>query len=241
MHHRTLVARVPNDGDELAYAARSAWAISSVSRAPAAATGSGARGSSPRQRTSRPVAVCPPVAIGEPLYAIAVFQHQVRVALDSTSLRREAISAAVGGVVSKCRSRAGRVGVDGGNGVDVGVGTRADFDHVALQGYNGRLFRVSLAGWSVACLNLESVDKSVGHPKDKSWSSFGSPVVVLKARAFFNIVVADKRTRRDGRFIERIGFTTPSPPKAKKVAHCPGPPDLLEERRLPRRLPRLSA
>jgi small subunit ribosomal protein S16 len=31
-----------------------------------------------------------------------------------------------------------------------------------------------------------------------------------KARPFFNIVVADKRERRDGRFIERIGFYNPS-------------------------------
>jgi len=30
-----------------------------------------------------------------------------------------------------------------------------------------------------------------------------------KARPFFNIVVADKRTRRDGAFIERIGFYNP--------------------------------
>ena len=30
-----------------------------------------------------------------------------------------------------------------------------------------------------------------------------------KARPFFNIVVADKRIRRDGRFIERIGFYNP--------------------------------
>ena len=30
-----------------------------------------------------------------------------------------------------------------------------------------------------------------------------------KARPFFNIVVADKRTRRDGRFIERMGFYNP--------------------------------
>jgi small subunit ribosomal protein S16 len=30
-----------------------------------------------------------------------------------------------------------------------------------------------------------------------------------KARPFFNIVVADKRSRRDGRFIERIGFYNP--------------------------------
>jgi small subunit ribosomal protein S16 len=30
-----------------------------------------------------------------------------------------------------------------------------------------------------------------------------------KARPFFNIVVADKRTRRDGSFIERLGFYNP--------------------------------
>ncbi len=30
-----------------------------------------------------------------------------------------------------------------------------------------------------------------------------------KARPFFNIVVADKRVRREGRFIERIGFYNP--------------------------------
>ena len=30
-----------------------------------------------------------------------------------------------------------------------------------------------------------------------------------KARPLFNIVVADKRVRRDGRFIERIGFYNP--------------------------------
>ena len=30
-----------------------------------------------------------------------------------------------------------------------------------------------------------------------------------KARPFFNIVVADKRVRRYGRFIERIGFYNP--------------------------------
>jgi len=31
-----------------------------------------------------------------------------------------------------------------------------------------------------------------------------------KARPFYNIVVADKRARRDGRFIERIGFYNPT-------------------------------
>ena len=30
-----------------------------------------------------------------------------------------------------------------------------------------------------------------------------------KARPFYNIVVADKRVRRDGSFIERIGFYNP--------------------------------
>jgi small subunit ribosomal protein S16 len=30
-----------------------------------------------------------------------------------------------------------------------------------------------------------------------------------KHRPFFNIVIADKRVRRDGRFIERIGFYNP--------------------------------
>jgi small subunit ribosomal protein S16 len=30
-----------------------------------------------------------------------------------------------------------------------------------------------------------------------------------KARPFYNIVVADKRCRRDGRFIERVGFYNP--------------------------------
>ena len=30
-----------------------------------------------------------------------------------------------------------------------------------------------------------------------------------KSRPFFNIIVADKRVRRDGRFIERLGFYNP--------------------------------
>jgi len=34
-----------------------------------------------------------------------------------------------------------------------------------------------------------------------------------KGRPFFNIVVADKRVRRDGRFIERIGHYNPLLPK----------------------------
>ena len=31
-----------------------------------------------------------------------------------------------------------------------------------------------------------------------------------KSRPFFNIVVADNRVRRDGRFIERLGFYNPT-------------------------------
>ena len=31
-----------------------------------------------------------------------------------------------------------------------------------------------------------------------------------KHRPFYNIVVADKRERRDGRFIERVGFYNPT-------------------------------
>lgn len=34
-----------------------------------------------------------------------------------------------------------------------------------------------------------------------------------KGRPFFNIVVADSRCRRDGRFIERIGFYNPVAPE----------------------------
>ena len=33
-------------------------------------------------------------------------------------------------------------------------------------------------------------------------------------RPFFNVVVADSRNRRDGRFIERIGFYNPITPDA---------------------------
>ena len=43
-----------------------------------------------------------------------------------------------------------------------------------------------------------------------------------KARPFFNIVVADKRGRRDGSFIERIGFYNPiakGGEEALRIAH----------------------
>jgi small subunit ribosomal protein S16 len=43
-----------------------------------------------------------------------------------------------------------------------------------------------------------------------------------KSRPFFNIVVSDKRNRRDGRFIERIGFYNPiakSNEESIRIAH----------------------
>ena len=43
-----------------------------------------------------------------------------------------------------------------------------------------------------------------------------------KHRPFYNIVVADKRVRRDGRFIERIGFYNPTSKEGEeglRIAH----------------------
>ena len=37
-----------------------------------------------------------------------------------------------------------------------------------------------------------------------------------KNRPFFNVVVADSRNRRDGRFIERIGFYNPLAPEGQE-------------------------
>lgn len=51
-----------------------------------------------------------------------------------------------------------------------------------------------------------------------------------KKRPFYNMVVADSRNRRDGRFIERIGFYNPVAPQqeqgfridAERLAHWTG-------------------
>ncbi len=37
-----------------------------------------------------------------------------------------------------------------------------------------------------------------------------------KNRPYFNVVVADSRNRRDGRFIERIGFYNPTAPEGSE-------------------------
>ena len=43
-----------------------------------------------------------------------------------------------------------------------------------------------------------------------------------KNRPFFNVVVADSRNRRDGRFIERVGFYNPlSPEGQESIAAAP--------------------
>ena len=38
-----------------------------------------------------------------------------------------------------------------------------------------------------------------------------------KNRPFFNVVVADSRNRRDGRFIERVGFFNPVAPEGQEA------------------------
>jgi small subunit ribosomal protein S16 len=38
-----------------------------------------------------------------------------------------------------------------------------------------------------------------------------------KKRPFFNLVVADSRRARDGRFIERIGFYNPKAPEGQEM------------------------
>ena len=39
-----------------------------------------------------------------------------------------------------------------------------------------------------------------------------------KRRPFFNVVVADSRDPRDGRFIERVGFYDPKAPEGTGIA-----------------------
>ncbi|HEY0665898.1 MAG TPA: 30S ribosomal protein S16 [Gallionella sp.] len=38
-----------------------------------------------------------------------------------------------------------------------------------------------------------------------------------KNRPFYNVVVADSRNRRDGRFIERVGFYNPIAPEGQEA------------------------
>jgi small subunit ribosomal protein S16 len=43
-----------------------------------------------------------------------------------------------------------------------------------------------------------------------------------KKRPFFNLVVADSRRARDGRFIERIGFYNPKAPEGQEMFRIEG-------------------
>jgi len=43
-----------------------------------------------------------------------------------------------------------------------------------------------------------------------------------KKRPFFNLVVADSRRARDGRFIERIGFYNPKAPEGRERLRIDG-------------------
>jgi len=78
--------------------------------------------------------------------------------------------------------------------------------------YNARLCCVSLAGWPVACLKRRKSSRSGcgNHPKDSLMVVIRLSRGGAKGRPFFNIVVADKRMRRDGSFIERVGFYNPT-------------------------------
>jgi small subunit ribosomal protein S16 len=78
--------------------------------------------------------------------------------------------------------------------------------------YNAGLCSVSLAGWPVACLKRSKNCRNVSgnHPKDSTMVVIRLSRGGAKGRPFFNIVVADKRVRRDGSFIERVGFYNPS-------------------------------
>ncbi|MCW5604862.1 MAG: 30S ribosomal protein S16 [Burkholderiales bacterium] len=43
-----------------------------------------------------------------------------------------------------------------------------------------------------------------------------------KKRPFFNLVVADSRSARDGRFIERLGFYNPKAPQGQEALRING-------------------
>ena len=62
-------------------------------------------------------------------------------------------------------------------------------------------------GGYVACLKRSK--ENLPHPKEHIMVVIRLSRGGAKARPFYNIVVADRRTRRDGNFIERLGFYNP--------------------------------
>ena len=116
------------------------------------------------------------------------------------------------------------VGVNGGDGGHIGVAAGTDEGMGRFvkkgyrrrrakckQGYNKRLFSVSLAGWS--CRVSQALEERIrldnSHPKDKSWSSFDSPVAVPRPARFSTSSSLTSATAVTVRFIERIGFYNP--------------------------------
>jgi small subunit ribosomal protein S16 len=57
--------------------------------------------------------------------------------------------------------------------------------------------------------NAQFFAGTLPHPEDISMVVIRLARGGAKKRPFFNIVVADSRLRRDGRFIERVGFYNP--------------------------------
>jgi small subunit ribosomal protein S16 len=86
--------------------------------------------------------------------------------------------------------------------------------HVGLPGreiFFGVLETKALAGFQVACFAWV-----IGYNRGLFSSNERIPMVVIrlarsgaKKRPFYNLVVTDSRNRRDGRFVERIGFYNP--------------------------------
>jgi small subunit ribosomal protein S16 len=78
-----------------------------------------------------------------------------------------------------------------------------------------RIYDIELAGRIASGLfDSHCARVSPGAVDDVSCQEYIMVVIRLarggaKKRPFFNIVVADSRTRRDGRFIERVGFYNP--------------------------------
>jgi small subunit ribosomal protein S16 len=87
---------------------------------------------------------------------------------------------------------------------------------IHLLVYNLGFSGVSLAGWPVVCLNRLKIYGTCRLYLSRHAPPKGLIMVVIrlsrggsKARPFYNIVAAAKRNRRDGRYLERIGFYNP--------------------------------
>ncbi len=157
------------------------------------------------QRVSVSQAGAKGLGVGKPQHLFAFAQHQVRHALARHAVPAASHFGLIGRVDFKAAAAAAHmVGIDEGDLVNVlGLGRAEDHGHkwFTIVGFRRVAGRVAK--------RVSQTLKESFHPKD-------IPMVVIrlarggaKARPCFNIVVADKRDRRDGRFIERIGFYNP--------------------------------